>query len=161
MILRWTPEPGASSRDLPFKPEQLLSPDAEPIEAAGGGAWSTFDGWYHLFKNGHKRAERVALWIARRHDEPGLLLDQVVVRMDGLSVHFDLDDIRARRAEIRSIPITEDWTQEMTAQMLARPYLALPEGEEDPGPLEPSNSPSSTTPTPPDGTATGSPSPDS
>jgi len=138
---------------------ELLSPDAEPIEAAGDGLWQTFDGWHHLFKNGHKRAERVALWIARRREEPDLQLHQVVVRMDALTVHFDLDDIRARRAEIRAIPITEDWTQEMTDHMLARPYLALPDGEVDPGPLEPSNAPSSTTPTPPGELATGSPSP--
>lgn len=159
MILRWTPEPGAPSRDLIFKPEELLSPDAEPIEAAGAGAWQTFDGWHHLFKNGHKRAERVALWIARRWEEPGLTLDNVSVRMDALTVHFDLDEIRARRAALRAIPFDDDWTPDALERTLSRAYLALPEGEEDPGPLEPSNEPSSTTPTPSGEPDTDSPSP--
>lgn len=139
---------------------QLLSPEAEPIEAAGHGRWETFDQWHRLFLNGHKYAERVALWIARRRDEPALLLGDVVVRMNGLSVHFDADEIRERRQQIRDLPLTEDWTAEMRDTMLGLPYLQLPAGEVD-HPLPPSGEPSDSTPTPPAAARTDSTSPGS
>jgi hypothetical protein len=161
VIIRWTPEPGAPVREFSFKPEALLSPEAEPIEESGAGIWETYDGWLYRFRNGHKRAERVALWIARRREEPGLQLADVVVRMDGMTVHYDPDEIREKRQTLRDLPITDEWTVEMRDRMLSMPYLQLPEGEEDPPPLTQPAEPSGSTPTPNDGAATGGTSPDS
>lgn len=158
MILRWKPEPGAEIVELSFKPYEMLSPEAELVEAAGATFWETWDAWHRLFRSGHKRAERVALWIARRRTEPALQLAEVTVRMDGLSVHFDLDEIRERRRQLEEIPLDETWTAEMLADTLALPYLQLPAGEVD-VPLPPSGEQSSTTLTPPAAPGTESSSP--
>jgi hypothetical protein len=157
VILRWKPEPGAEPVELSFKPYEMLSPEAELIESIGMGTWDTWDGWHRLFRQGHKRAERVALWITRRRTEPTLTLEDVVVRMDGLSVHFDTDEIRTRRQELRELPFDENWTPETLEATLAIGYLQLPEGEVD-VPLPQSVEPNDTTPTPLGAPATDSPS---
>lgn len=149
MIIHWKPDPSAEPIELSFKPFEMLSPEAELIEAVGMGAWDTWDGWHRKFRAGHKLAERVALWIARRRDDPGLQLADVTVRMDGMWVTFDLDEIRERRQELIDRKFTDEWTPEMLGIALDFPYLRLPEGEVDAGPLPPSGEQSSTTPTDP------------
>lgn len=161
MIIRWTPEPGAPVQEFSFKPEALLSPEAEPIEAAGDGLWETFDGWLYRFKNGHKRAERVALWTCLRRADPALQLSAVSVRMDSLGVFWDVDEIREKRQALIDTKITDEWTVEMRDRMLAMPYLQLPEGEADPAPLPRPAEQSGSTPTPSDDAGSDGTSPDS
>jgi hypothetical protein len=161
VIIRWTPEPGEPVQEFSFKPETMLSPEAEPIEAAGNGIWDTWDGWLYRFKNGNKYAERVALWTCLKRADPALQLSAVSVRMDSLSVFFDLDEIRTKRQQLRDMRITDEWTVEMRDRMLAMPYLQLPEGEVDPAPLPQPAEQSGKTPTPSDDAATDGTSPDS
>lgn len=148
MIIRWTPEPGDPVQEFSFKPEALLSPEAEPIEAAGAGLWDTYDGWRHLFRNGHKRAERVALWTCLRRTDPALQLSDVVVRMDSMTVVYDIDDKRTLRQAFRDRRFNDEWTPEDLEATLASPWLQLPEGEEDPPPLPLPAEQSGSTPTP-------------
>lgn len=101
MRLIWAPTEG-EPREFAFKPWDLLSPDAEAIEAVGGDAWTTYDQFVPLLQQGHRRAMRAALWIARRGEgEPGLRFDDLVLRAGReLKVAADEDELAERRQAV-------------------------------------------------------------
>lgn len=71
MRLIWHPR-GEEQREWAFEPTHLRTTEAELIEVQGGSCWDTFDEFATLFMRGHLRAQRAALWILRRRDDPSL-----------------------------------------------------------------------------------------
>jgi hypothetical protein len=112
--LTWTP-PEGESREFVIKPWDLLSPDAEAIELVGGEAWTTFDEFVPLLQQGHRRAMRAALWIARRAEGEGKLrFDDIVLRAGReLRIGMDDDERAERRQLVRDADLDDDVRREL------------------------------------------------
>jgi hypothetical protein len=158
MIIRYTNDK-AEKREFPFRPYELRSVEGELIEAAGAGVWDTFDGWDALFRRGHKRAERVGLWVCLRRENNALQLHEVDVSMGSIVVALDLGERREQRQQIRKEVAAGKIQAADGDRILAAAWLALPDGEvEDTDPLPPSVEPGGKPPSPLDDDVTGGPS---
>lgn len=135
MDLTYSPD-GEEPRTWSIKPAQMMSPEAEAIEEVGGNAWDTFEQWQALLPRGHARAERAALWILLRRENKALSFADVSYPQQAVIVRWDDDDRRLVRARIRELTLTDEERQEWLAS------IPEPAGGDDPGPLEPSDSPS-------------------
>jgi hypothetical protein len=139
--LIWTP-PEGEQREYAFRPYDLLSTDAEAIELVGDEAWTTYDEFVRLFRRGHRRALRAALWVLRRPDEPGLRFAQLNLRANEIKIQLDDDELKETRAAIREqIAQDEDLPDDVRADLLA----AYEDGEEG----DPKARPSASPPSPP------------
>jgi len=97
--LIYAPE-GGERQEWSFRPNELLSPEAEAMEDAG--PWGTFEEFGRRFMSGNLRARRAALWVMLRRADPALRLSDLVVRVDELDVEYEPDEIDRLRTLIET-----------------------------------------------------------
>jgi hypothetical protein len=90
--LVWTPEEG-EKREFSFRPNKLMSVEAELIESLGGEAWETFDEFGRLFMKGNRRAYRAALFVLLKRTEPGRKFRDLNLRADEIAVDYEDDEL--------------------------------------------------------------------
>jgi len=148
MQLVYTPE-GGEERRWDFAPSRLMSVESEMIEGVGGDAWDSWPEFATKFINGNRRAYRAVLWCFLRRENPRLKFNEVVVRVDELTIEFEADETR------RAIEENEELTDAERAELLAE----LDEAEA--ASTEAQEAPKDEAPEPSDGSDTDSPSPQS
>lgn len=143
MLLTWSPE-GTAPQEFVFRPEKLLSPEAELIERIGGDDWDNYEEFGAQFFKGKRRALRAALWIMlRRHpsdDLPKRFSDFHVGVYD-VTVDYDPEEKEILRRKFREDRDIDDEQRTLILAMLG-------DDPEEARPLVPSESPLDTTSTP-------------
>lgn len=93
MKISYTPE-GGERREWTYKPNKMLSIDAEAIERVTG--W-TFQEFGEKFMAGSALAQHALLWILLRKDNRGLKFSEVRFAMDEFDMDFDAEERAAMR----------------------------------------------------------------
>lgn len=88
MKFTYTPE-GAEPEVWPFKPNKLMSPEAEAIERVTG---MSFGVWREAIFEESMLAIRALLWIMLKRQNPTLSFDDVQFCIDDVSIDLDDDD---------------------------------------------------------------------
>lgn len=104
MILAYTPE-GAEPRKWSFKPEKLMSSEAEAIEKATHLTYAEFG--VDLLK-GSATCRRALLWVLLKREDPPLRLAQVDPPVGSIVVEFDTDELIALREQAAQDTSLED-----------------------------------------------------
>lgn len=92
MKLIYTPV-GGEEREFSFKPEEMLSIDAEAIEDVGGETWGNFREFCEALTEWKLKAKRAALWIMLRREKPRLRFVELVVGINEIVLQWDDDEI--------------------------------------------------------------------
>ncbi len=93
MILVYAPE-GADERRWTFKPEKLMSSEAEAIEKATHLTYAEFG--MELIK-GSVTARRALLWVLLKREDAPLRLAQVDPPVGSITVEYEVDELIAMR----------------------------------------------------------------
>lgn len=130
MLIIYTPEDGPR-QEFTFRPGELMSPEAEALEEAGGASWDTFEEYGQRFMAGSLKARRAALWILLRRSDPKLRFSDLVVRVAELSVKYDAEELGRIRANIEADDTLTDAerAEAIAAVTDAEAVTAPPEGE--------------------------------
>jgi hypothetical protein len=107
MRLIFTPEDG-EKREWEFTPLRLMSFQTDWLEEAGGETWASYDEWARLFGRGNRKAQRAALWVMLRAEQPDLKWRHLVIRNDELDVVWESQDMAAIRERILADPSLGD-----------------------------------------------------
>jgi hypothetical protein len=113
-------------RVFSFKPNKLLSVEAEAIEDATD--W-TFEEFGRKFMSGSMKAKRAALWILLRREFAGLKFRDLSFTPEEVAVDFDDEETAALRQALADDPDLDD---EERAEILA--VLGEPDDDEDAAP---------------------------
>jgi hypothetical protein len=108
-----------------FKPDRLMTTEAEAIEKVTGLA---FAAWGAALMKGSASAGRALVWVLRKRTDPTLRYRDVDFPIGDLSIGFDEDELAAIRTEVET---NRDLTDEQRAEALAA--LGEPADDEDPG----------------------------
>lgn len=129
MKIVYTPESG-DNREWAYKPQKMLSVDAEAIERVTG--W-TFQEFGEKFMAGSALAQHALLWVLLRRDNRALKFSDVRFAMDEMNVDFDAEE-RAAMREALDGPDAGDLSDDERIQL--EKYLA--ESEDDDSAADPS-----------------------
>jgi hypothetical protein len=138
VLLIYMPQDG-ERQEFPFKPNRLLSVEAEAIEDVGGESWSSHAEWWSKLGAGNFKARRALLWVMLRRANPRLRFAEVVIYVDELLLDYDEDE----RARIRERIESSD----MDANEKAANLRLLDDGESTELPAEDGEVPEGKSPT--------------
>jgi hypothetical protein len=120
MIVTYLPA-AAEPREWTFRPMEVSSREAELVEEYLA---VTYAMWVKAFQTGSIKAQRVALWLLLRRDDPTLPLESVDYQVRELRCRFEGSEAHEMRLQVQDDPDLDD---EERARLLARIDLALDE----------------------------------
>lgn len=133
-----TLEDGTEKRWTGFKPDRIMSTEAEAIEKVTG---MTFGQWGQALMNGSSLASRALVWVLRKREEPTLRFRDVDFAVGDLMVGLDEEERTKVLAAMETDPTL---TEEDRAQAMA---AITASAEADGGVLDPDGPGNSTDPT--------------
>jgi hypothetical protein len=120
MIVTYLPA-AAEPREWTFRPMEVSSREAELVEEYLA---VTYAMWVKAFQTGSIKAQRIALWLLLRRDDPTLPLESVDYQVRELRCRFEGSEAHEMRLQVQDDP---DLDEEERARLLARIDLALDE----------------------------------
>lgn len=128
MFLTYRPE-GADERRWPFKPERLMSAEAEAIERQTGWTYEEFG--ERLIK-GSVTARRALLWVMLKREEPTLRYSQVDVPSGSVALDYERHELEAIRDKVAENADLSEREQRAALASLDDLIAGMPEGVEAP-----------------------------
>lgn len=133
MQFTFRPE-GAEPRTWSFRPERLMSAEAEAIERQTGWTYQEFG--ERLIK-GSVMARRALLWVLLKREDPPLRYSQVDHPAGSMSLDYERAELEAIRAQLAKDTDLPDGQQDEALRALDDMIAAMP--EDAGGPKAPGN----------------------
>jgi hypothetical protein len=110
-----------------FKPDRMMSPEAEVIEKITG---MSFSEWGQALLNGRVLAGRALVFVLKKREEPTLRFRDVAFPVGDLKVDLDEDERRLVREALATADLDEEEREQALAALGPEP--AADETDEEP-----------------------------
>lgn len=128
MILVYRPE-GADERRWAYRPEKMLTSEAEVIERTTGWTYQEFG---EKLVRGSVQARRTLLWVYLKRGEPTLKVTQVDVPAGSIQMEYERSELQAMRDRVDANDALGDAERQSALAQLDNLIAEAPEVPEDP-----------------------------